>query len=253
MITTATGARYFIGGTTNIPFTSDQAALDAFEAITDWVEIGEVEDGGEIGDQSADVTFQSLSDGRVRHLKGARDAGTIAMVCGADPADAGQQAMRAAEKTKFNYPFKVVYEDAPDENSTDSVDYFVGMVMSGRKAIGTGDNVLRRNFQIGINSPIITVDSEAITTLTLSPAAGALTGGTEAVAYTTTISVSNQIGPPTYTVTAGTLPAGVTLNATTGVLAGTPTTDGSYSFTITATDTYGNTGSAAYTLAIANA
>lgn len=251
-ITTATGARYAIGGTTSIPFNSDQAALDAFEAITDWVEIGEIEDGGELGDQSNDVTFQALSDGRVRHLKGARDAGTIALVCGADPSDPGQQALRAAERTKFNYPFRVIYEDAPDENSTDSVDYFIGMVMSARKAIGTGDNVLRRNFAVGINSPIITVDSEAITALTLSPAAGALTGGTEGVAYTTTISVSNEVGPPTFTVTAGTLPAGVTLNASTGVLAGTPTTDGAYSFTITATDAYGNTGSAAYTLAIAN-
>lgn len=251
MITTATGARYFIAGTTSIPFTSDQAALDAFEAITDWVEIGEVEDGGELGDQSNDVTFQSLSDGRVRHLKGARDAGTIALVCGADPADAGQQALRAAEKTKFNYPFRVIYEDAPDENHTDSVDYFLGMVMSFRKAVGTGDNILRRNASIGINSPIIGVDSDTITPLTLSPAAGALTGGTKDAAYTgVTVTVTNLIGPPTFAVTSGALPAGMTLNATTGAISGTPTVAGSNSFTITATDAYGNTGSAAYTLTV---
>lgn len=160
-ITTATGARYFIGGTTAIDYSSDAIAIAAFEALT-WVEIKEVEDGGEFGDESADVTFQSLGDGRVRHLKGARDAGTIALVVGDDPLDPGQIAIRAAEKTKFNYNIKVEYEDAPSELYTNSVDYFRGLVMSARKNVGTGDNVLRRNFSIGISTPILTVDPALI-------------------------------------------------------------------------------------------
>ena len=158
-ITTATGAKYYIGPVTTIDRTSDVTALASFEGIV-WTEIGEVEDGGEVGDQSADVTFQSLGDGRVRHLKGARDAGTINLVCGDDPLDAGQQALRAAEQTKFVYPFKIVYEDAPSDAYSDSVDYFEGLVMSARKQISTGDNVLRRTFAIGINSEILTVDTE---------------------------------------------------------------------------------------------
>lgn len=161
-ITTATGARYFIGGTTSIDYTSDATALAAFEALT-WVEIGEVEDGGELGDESADVTFQSLSDSRVRHLKGARDAGTMALVVGDDPLDPGQVALRAAEQTKFLYNFKIEYEDAPDATYSNSVDYFRGLVMSFRKNVGTGDNVLRRTANIGINTHIITVDPELIT------------------------------------------------------------------------------------------
>lgn len=161
-ITTATGARYFIGGTTAIPYASgDAAAIAAFEALT-WVEIKEVEDGGEIGDESADVTFQSLSDGRVRHLKGARDAGTLALVVGDDPLDAGQQALRDAEKTKFQYNIKVEYEDAPDATYSNSVDYFRGLMMSARKQVGAGDNVLRRTFNIGINTEILTVDPAVI-------------------------------------------------------------------------------------------
>lgn len=158
-ITTATGAKYFIGGTTAIDYTTDAGAIEDFEALT-WVEIKEVEDGGEIGDESADVTFQSLSDSRVRHLKGARDAGTLALVVGDDPLDLGQQALRAAEKTKFLYNFKVEYEDAPDASYSNSVDYFRGLVMSARKNIGTGDNVLRRTFNIGINTEILTVEPD---------------------------------------------------------------------------------------------
>lgn len=249
-INTTGGAGLYIGGTTAIDFSTDQSALDGFEAITDWVKVGEIEDLGEIGDQSADVTFNSLGANRVRHLKGARDAGAMSVVVGDDPSDPGQLALRAAEKTKFNYNFKIVYEDAADEDSTDSVDYFRALVMSARKNNGTADNVMRRTFALGINSPIITVDSEGITTLTFSPTPGALTAGTEGVAYSVDINISNEIGPVTFAVTAGALPAGVTLNASTGALSGTPSAAGSYSFTITATDTYGNYGSASYTLSI---
>jgi hypothetical protein len=162
-ITTATGARYFIGGTTDIPYASgDAAAITAFKALT-WVEIGEVEDGGELGDESNDVTFQSLSDSRVRHLKGARDAGTLALVVGDDPLDLGQIALRAAEQTKFLYNFKIEYEDAPSADYSNSVDYFRGLVMSFRKNVGEGDNVMRRTANIGINTVILTEDPEDTT------------------------------------------------------------------------------------------
>ncbi len=161
-ITTATGTKWFIGGTTAIDYTTDAGAIDDFEALT-WVPIGEVEDGGEIGDQSSDVSFQSLGDGRVRHLKGARDAGTVSLVVGDDPLDAGQIALRAAEQTKFLYNFKVEYEDAPTADYSNSVDYFRGLVMSARKQVGQGDNVLRRTFAIGINTDILTVEPADIT------------------------------------------------------------------------------------------
>jgi acetylornithine deacetylase/succinyl-diaminopimelate desuccinylase-like protein len=251
-INTTGGSGLYIGGTTAIDFTTDQSALDAFEAITDWIKVGEIEDLGEIGDSSADVTFNALGANRVRHLKGSRDAGTMTVVAGADPQDPGQKALCAAEKTKFNYNFRIIYEDAPDAASTDSVDYFRALVMSARKQNGTADNVMRRTFALGINSPVITVDSDAVLALTLSPAAGALTGGTKDSVYAgVDVNVSNQIAPCTFSVVAGALPAGITLNASTGMLSGTPTTAGSYSFTVRATDIYGNTGSAAYTLTVA--
>jgi hypothetical protein len=251
-INTTGGSGLYIGGTTAIDFTTDQSALDAFEAITDWIKVGEIEDLGEIGDSSADVTFNALGANRVRHLKGSRDAGTMTVVAGDDPSDVGQQALRAAEKTKFNYNFRIIYEDAADASSTDSVDYFRALVMSARKQNGTADNVMRRTFALGINSPVITVDSDAVLALTLSPAAGALTGGTKDSVYAgVDVNVSNQIAPCTFAVSAGALPAGITLNASTGMLSGTPTVAGSYSFTVRATDIYGNAGSAAYTLTVA--
>ena len=56
-------------------------------------------------------------------------------------------------------------------------------------------------------------------------------------------------GPITYSIVAGSLPPGLTLNATTGVISGTPTTDGAFSFTVQAANASG-TDTAAYTIVI---
>ena len=89
----------------------------------------------------------------------------------------------------------------------------------------------------------------AVPTLTLAPAAGALPAGTAGTVYNQTFTASNGGTPYSYSVTAGTLPSGLTLSAA-GVLSGTPDTEGAYSFDITATDTYGATTSLGYSLVI---
>src|SRR4051812_40776307 len=94
--------------------------------------------------------------------------------------------------------------------------------------------------------------TENTVTLTLTPAAGAITGGTHAVAYAgVTFAIAAAVGAAHYSVSAGALPVGMSLNANTGLLSGTPTTAGAYSFSVMATDDFGNTKTQAYTLAIA--
>jgi hypothetical protein len=85
-------------------------------------------------------------------------------------------------------------------------------------------------------------------TITVAPATSTLPGGTYGTAYAQTISASGGTAAYTYSVSAGSLPTGLTLTA--GTLAGTPTAAGSYSFTITAKDRNSYTGSQTYTLVI---
>jgi len=56
---------------------------------------------------------------------------------------------------------------------------------------------------------------------------------------------------PTFAVTSGALPAGIVLNATTGMLTGTPTTPGRFAFTITASSGSAPSSSAAYVMVVA--
>lgn len=152
-ITTATGAKIFIGPA--VPPTTDTEA--EFSALT-WTEIGLVESLGEFGDQSNAVNFSSLGDGRVRKAKGTRDAGNLALTVARDPTDPGQDALVAAEGTSNKYAFKVTYPDRLTPTGTDSTDYFRALVMSKRNNVGSADNVIRRSFELGIDSAIISID-----------------------------------------------------------------------------------------------
>jgi hypothetical protein len=86
--------------------------------------------------------------------------------------------------------------------------------------------------------------------ISVNPASGALSGGTVGTAYNQSFSAT-PAGNYSFTKTSGTLPPGLSLNSASGLLSGTPTTQGTYSFTVTATGFGTCTGSRAYTLTIA--
>ncbi|MGN6142241.1 MAG: hypothetical protein ACTHOP_01485 [Mesorhizobium sp.] len=159
---------------------SDAAAVAFFEGISDWIEVEEVEDGGELGDTSEAITFTALANARVRKLKGPRDAGTQTIVVGRDPLDDGQEAFMTAQKTKFDYPIKVELADARTANYSNSIMYYAGMVQGTPTNLGNVSNVVRRTFTVGINTALYEVVSEvqSAPTNTLPPSiAGVLTQG----------------------------------------------------------------------------
>lgn len=150
-IQTTSGARFFIS---NSSITSAIDSIAEFEATSQWIEIGLVEDLGELGDEASAVTGAAIGDGRIRKAKGARDAGTLAVICFHDPIDVGQLAVIAAEATNNNYGFKIILPDSPSGAYSDTIQYFRGLVMSKRLRLGTNDNIMRRMFNIGVNSEV---------------------------------------------------------------------------------------------------
>jgi len=157
-VNTVTGSRLFIGPVR----ASTVDTLSEYRALA-WTLIGEIESMGDTGDQSNAVTFQSIGDSRIRKLKGARDAGSATYVLGRDVLDAGQIALKAAERTKFEYAFKVEYADAPSDDYDNSIEYFGALVMGARTNMGGGDNVVKVTAELGINTEI-TEDPASLTT-----------------------------------------------------------------------------------------
>lgn len=94
------------------------------------------------------------------------------------------------------------------------------------------------NAQVGTGNYTIAVTAPA---LSLTPGSGAF-NATYGVAFAETLAATGGVGPYTYAIAAGQLPAGISLTG--DQLSGTPTAPGTYAFTITATDT-GSTGAGA--------
>src|SRR5262245_56319767 len=70
----------------------------------------------------------------------------------------------------------------------------------------------------------------------LSISTASLPAGTVNVAYSQTLVSTGGTGTKTWSVSAGTLPAGISLNSATGVISGTPTAAGAANFTVMVTD-----------------
>jgi len=94
------------------------------------------------------------------------------------------------------------------------------------------------NFTVEISTFTGDTQSKAFTIciIAISPASP-LTSGTVGTAYTATFTATScATAPLNWQVASGTLPTGLTLNQTTGVLSGTPTVAGTYNFQIVLQD-----------------
>jgi hypothetical protein len=121
-----------------------------------------------------------------------------------------------------------------------------GRLLADNGAVTLDSNVITRPVGCADASTTVVLASPTITSG--APTATAAVG----TPYTSTITAS---GTPTasFRVSAGSLPTGLTLDTTTGLISGTPTTAGSYTFTVTASNGVAPDTSAAYTVTVAAA
>lgn len=138
----------------------DESVVDIGDFnVLSYTEIGEVESIGEFGDASNPITFTALADSRTTKVKGSRNAGGFTVTMGRDTGDAGQVALRAAEKTKFDYAIKVEYSDgSAGSPSQNSIQYFKAKIMSFVDNIAGVDDITRVTASVEITSePLLVV------------------------------------------------------------------------------------------------
>jgi hypothetical protein len=95
------------------------------------------------------------------------------------------------------------------------------------------------NFTITATDAASQTKSQALAVV-INPALSIITGslpdGAMNSSYTTTLISSGGTAPVSWSVTSGSLPAGLVLNASNGVISGTPSSVGTVNFSVTATD-----------------
>lgn len=106
----------------------------------------------------------------------------------------------------------------------------------------------------GSNSDYIGIDDVVYTpyicpSFTMSPAAGALTGGKAGVSYSQSFTQTGALGAPSYAIVAGALPPGLTLSAA-GTISGTPTATGTFNQTVMVSDASGCSYQQSYSITI---
>jgi len=97
-----------------------------------------------------------------------------------------------------------------------------------------------------------TLTAQPIVTTAFAVAVPSVPAGQVGVAYQVTATATGQVGTVAWSLASGTLPAGLSIDAGTGVIAGVPTSFGTFSATIQGQDAYsGRTASAPIAIAIA--
>jgi len=109
-----------------------------------------------------------------------------------------------------------------------------GLTLDPAKGIISGTPTAGGAFQFTITLTDATPvqATAALTINVLGITTTSLPDGTVGTAYSQTLQVAGGVPPLTWAVLTGTLPAGLTLNTSTGVISGTPTASGTSTFTV---------------------
>jgi len=87
----------------------------------------------------------------------------------------------------------------------------------------------------------------------LSIVTNSLPAGTQSALYNAPLAATGGQAPYSWSIIEGTLPAGLTLAASTGVISGTPTSTGASAFTVGVTDSNGQTNTKSFSLVVVQA
>ncbi|WP_311028212.1 hypothetical protein [Mesorhizobium koreense] len=138
-------------------FTGDPTSSAAFTALT-FVPVAGLTDIGEFGDEAEIATLKTIDGARVRKKVGSKDAGTLEITVGRDPADPGQVALRAAIGSKDAYALKIEQNDAP-AGGTNTIHYLKVYVASAKNKLGGPDDFVTTVFTLAVDAAPLTIEA----------------------------------------------------------------------------------------------
>ncbi|MFM8998561.1 MAG: S8 family serine peptidase [Actinomycetota bacterium] len=137
--------------------------------------------------------------------------------------------------------FQIVLEEATGDVVFQYLDVIAGSATYDRGAsatIGLEDALGETGTQIALNSAVLSDGSAYRCSTSVAPpiaptiAATTFADGTIGTAYSASQSASGGVTPYTWSIASGALPAGLTMNPSTGAITGNPTTAGTATFTV---------------------
>jgi hypothetical protein len=130
-------------------------------------------------------------------------------------------------------PYSFTWDTAQDANGTHE------LLITAHDALGNDTSFLA-SFTV---SNTVTANPPSIGTASLP-------GGTQNAAYSDTLAATGGTTPYTWSISSGTLPAGLALASATGAITGIPTTTGTSTFTVKVTDAHALTATKSLSIAV---
>src|SRR3954469_7147321 len=107
VIQSLSGAR--VGISAVLPATFDVAGYDVSSLV--FTPIGQIESYGNHGLSAAVTEFTPVDTATVTKVKGSKNYGTMSLVIGNLPSDAGQAILKTASESNAHYSVEVRYQD----------------------------------------------------------------------------------------------------------------------------------------------
>jgi hypothetical protein len=232
-LTTGTGTVTFTDGSTTLGTgtISGGTATYTTSALTAGSHSVTASYGGDTNDASTSATLTQTVN---------KQNTTVSVASSVNPSTYGSSATFTATVTPAAATGTVTFTDGSTTLGTGTISSGVATYSTSTLAAGPHSITASYNGDTNYSSSASSAVTQTINAAPQVPTT-ALAAGTAGTSYSAAVAANGGTTPYTWSISAGSLPAGLSLNTSTGAITGTPTTEGAINFTVQVTDADGIT------------